>query len=187
MTDPNDLTPAERRAFEALPREANPPTGLEDRTVALLQARGVLAVPLRPLAVPPTRRWHPAWLVGALAASLALFASGIAVGQFLGARSATIAAAVGLGGSLAERTQQVQRTGSEYVAALAALLQETDTSDAASRLRATEAALGALGAAAQEVSRLAPSDPLAAAVLRGLTERRRASQPPPPTRTVVWY
>lgn len=185
MTDPNDLTPAERRACEALPREAEPPTGLEDRTVALLQARGVLAVPLRPLAA-PTHRWHPAWLVGALAASLALFASGIAVGQFLGARSATIAAAVGLGSSLAERTQQVQRTGSEYVAALSALLQETDTSDA-SRQRATEAALGALGAAAQEVSRLAPSDPLAAAVLRGLTERRRASQPPPPTRNVVWY
>ena len=185
MTDPNDLTPAERRACEALPREAEPPTGLEDRTVALLQARGVLAVPLRPLAA-PTHRWHPAWLVGALAASLALFASGIAVGQFLGARSATIAAAVGLGSSLAERTQQVQRTGSEYVAALSALLQETDTSDA-SRQRATEAALGALGAAAQEVFRLAPSDPLAAAVLRGLTERRRASQPPPPTRNVVWY
>jgi hypothetical protein len=80
----------------------------------------------------------------------------------------------------------VQRTGSEYVAALSALLQETDTSDA-SRQRATEAALGALGAAAQEVFRLAPSDPLAAAVLRGLTERRRASQPPPPTRNVVWY
>ena len=185
MTDPNDLTPAERRAFEALPREAEPPTSLEGRTVALLQARGVLAVPLRPLAA-PTHRWHPAWLVGALAASLALFASGIAVGQFLGARSATIAAAVGLGSSLAERTQQVQRTGSEYVAALSALLQETDTSDA-SRQRATEAALGALGAAAQEVFRLAPSDPLAAAVLRGLTERRRASQPPPPTRNVVWY
>jgi hypothetical protein len=185
VTDPNDLTPAERRAFEALPREADPPTGLEGRTVALLRARGVLAAPLRPLAL-PTRHWHPAWLVGALAASLALFASGIAVGQFLGARSATIAAAVGMGSSLAERTQQVQRTGSEYVAALSALLQETDTSNA-SRQRATEAALGALGAAAQEVSRLAPSDPLAAAVLRGLTESRRASQPPPPTRNVVWY
>jgi hypothetical protein len=186
VTDPNELTPAERRAFEALPREAQPPMGLEGRTVALLQARGVLAVPLRPVAT-PSRHWHPVWLVGALAASLAVFASGIAVGQFLGARSATIAAAVGLGGSLAERTQHVERTGSDYVAALAALLQEADTSDAVSRQRATEAALGALGAAAQEVSRLAPSDPLAAAVLRGLTERRRASQPPPPTRNVVWY
>lgn len=186
MTDPNDLSPAERRAFEALPRTAEPPRDLEDRVVALLQARGLLAVPLRPVAAPP-RRWQPAWVAGALAASLALFASGIAVGQFLGARSATIAAAIGLGSTIAERTQQVERTGSEYVAALSALLRGTDTTDAAARERAREAALAALSSAAQEVTRLAPNDPLAAAVLRGLTERRRAGQPPPSTRTVVWY
>lgn len=187
MTDPRDaLTPAERRAFEALPREAEPSKGLEDRTVALLQARGVLAVPLRPVGAAP-RRWQPAWLVGALAASLALFASGFAAGQYLGARSATIAAAVGLGGSIAERTQHVQRTGSEYVAALAALAQERDTSDLPARRQATQTALNALGAAAQEVARLAPDDPLAAAVLRGLTERRQATQPPAAQRAVVWY
>ena len=187
MTDPHDeLTPAERQAFQALPLEAEPPKGLEDRTVALLQARGVLAVPLRPVGTVP-RRWQPAWLVGALAASVALFASGFASGQYLGARSATIAAAVGLGGSIAERTQHVQRTGSDYVAALAALSQERDTSDIAGRQQATQTALSALGAAAQEVARLVPDDPLAAAVLRGLTERRRAAQPPAAQRAVVWY
>jgi len=184
VTDPYDeLTPAERHAFQALPREAEPRKGLEDRTVALLQARGVLAVPFR--AAP--RRWQPAWLVGALAASVALFATGFAAGQYLGARTATIAAAVGLGGSIAERTQHVQRTGSEYVAALAALVQERDTSDLAARQQATQTALNALGAVAQEVARLAPDDPLAAAVLRGLTERRRAAQPPAAQRAVVWY
>jgi hypothetical protein len=185
--DPHDeLTPAERRAFEALPREARLSAELEDRTVAMLQARGILAVPLRPVSGAP-RHWHPAWLVGALAASLALFATGFATGQYLGARAATIAAAVGFGGSLAERTQHVERTGSEYVAALAGLLQERDTSDMAARGRATQAALDALGAAAQEVARLAPDDPLAGAVLRGLTERRRAMQAPAAQRAVVWY
>jgi len=110
VTDPHDeLTPAERRAFEALSREADAPRGLEDRTVALLQARGVLAVPFRPVRAAP-RYWQPAWLVGAIAASLALFATGFAFGQYLGARTATIAAAVGLGGSIAERTQHVERT-----------------------------------------------------------------------------
>jgi hypothetical protein len=187
VTDPHDeLTPAERQAFRALPREGEPPESLEDRTVALLQARGVLAVPLRPIGAAP-RRWQPAWLVGALAASVALFASGFAAGQYLGARTATIAAAVGLGGSIAERTQHVQRTGSEYVAALAALAQERDTGDVAGRQRATQTALFALGAAAQEVARLAPDDPLAAAVLRGMTERRRQAQPPAAQRAVVWY
>jgi hypothetical protein len=187
VTDPHDeLTPAERRAFEALPRERPAPPSLEDRIVALLRSRGELAVPLRPVGA-PARRWQPAWLVGAVAASLALFATGFATGQYLGARSATIAAAVGLGSSLAERTQYVERTGSEYVAALATLIQERDTADAAARTRATQAALDALGAAAREVARLAPDDPLAAAVLRGLTDRRRASQPPVEQRAVVWY
>lgn len=186
MTDPHDLTPAEREAFASLARHADPARDLEDRTVALLQARGLLAVPLRPALAPP-RRVQPAWLVGAIAASLALFASGIAVGQFLGARSATLAAAVGAGTTVAERAQHVERTGSEYVAALSALLQDADSADAASNERAREAALTVLAAAAEEVSRLAPNDPLAAAVLRGLTERRRAGQPSPSTRTVVWY
>jgi len=187
VTDPHDeLTPAERRAFEALSREADAPRGLEDRTVALLQARGVLAVPFRPVRAAP-RYWQPAWLVGAIAASLALFATGFAFGQYLGARTATIAAAVGLGGSIAERTQHVERTGSDYVAALAALSQSRDTNDVAGRQQATQTALSALGAAAQEVARLAPEDPLAAAVLRGLTERRRQMQPPAAQRAVVWY
>ena len=187
MTDPHDeLTSAERRAFAALPREAEPSADLEDRTVALLQDHGVLAVPLRRVAG-HRRRIQPLWLVGAAAASVALFASGMVVGQLLGARAATLAAAVGLQGSLAERTAHVERTGSQYVAAVASLLQGRDTSDTVARERARQAALDGLGAAAQEVARLAPDDPLAAAVLRGLTERRRADQPPAAQRAVVWY
>ena len=186
MTDPRDnLTPAERRAFEALPREVEPPRGLEDRTVAMLQSRGILAVPLRPLAAQP-RRWQPAWLVGAAAASLALFASGMAVGQFLGARSATLAAAVGAG-SMAQRAQNVERTSNQYLQALASLSQASDSGDAGTRERATQAALTSLSSAAREVARLAPDDPLAAAVLRGLAERSSIRLKTPPTRTVVWY
>ncbi len=185
MTDPNDeLTPVERQAFEALPRQAEPRADLEDRTVALLQERGLLAIPLHRAG---RRRWQPLWIVGAAAASVALFASGMVVGQVVGARSATLAAAVGLQTSLAERTALVERTGTQYTQAVAALLQSRDTADATGRARATQTALDALGSAAQEVVRLAPDDPLAAAVLRGLTERRRASQPPAAQRTVVWY
>jgi hypothetical protein len=185
VTEPrDDLTPAERRAFAALPRAVEPPPGLEDRTVAMLQSRGMLAVPLRPLAARP-RRWQPAWLVGAVAASLALFASGLAVGQYLGARTATLAAAVGAG-SMAQRAQDVERTSSQYLEALASFSQGSDSADSRTRERATQAALTSLTAAAREVARLAPDDPLAAAVLRGMAERsHRAS--PAPTRTVVWY
>ena len=185
MTDPRDnLTPAERRAFEALPRDVEPPRGLEDRTVAMLQSRGMLAVPLRPIGATP-RRWQPAWLVGAVAASLALFASGMAVGQYLGARTATIAAAVGAG-SMAQRAMNVDRTGTQYLEALASFSQWSDSADAGTRQRATQAALTSLTTAAREVARLAPDDPLAAAVLRGLAERSRQGNSSP-SRTVVWY
>jgi hypothetical protein len=185
VTDSRDeLTPAERRALDALPREVEPPRGLEDRTVATLQSRGMLAVPLRPIGAVP-RRWQPAWLVGAAAASLALFASGMAVGQYLGARTATIAAAVGAG-SMAQRVQNVERTSNQYLEALASFSQWSDSADAGTRARATQAALRSFTAAAREMARLAPDDPLAAAVLRGLADRSRQGSPAP-TRTVVWY
>ncbi len=46
MNDSDDLTPSERRAFEALPRERAPRAELEDRVVAALQRRGLLPIPL---------------------------------------------------------------------------------------------------------------------------------------------
>ena len=72
MNETDDLTPAERRAFEALPRERAPRGGLEDRVVAALQRRGLLAILRakegpreRPfvLATQRHRRWKP-WLLG---------------------------------------------------------------------------------------------------------------------------
>jgi len=185
VSDPNDLSRGEQRAFDALPRETEPPPGLEDRTVALLRARGLLATPLRPVAAAP-RRVNPMWLIGSIAAGLALFLSGTAVGQYLGARTATIAAAVGAGASYAERAEHVQQASSRYLEALASLNRGSDSADTATRLAATQAALSALGAAAEEVSRLAPDDPLAAAVMRGLADRAREGREAP-TRTVVWY
>ena len=71
--------------------------------------------------------------------------------------------------------------------ALVALNQLTDSADAPTRARAKLAALTALGAAAEEVAHLAPNDPLAAAVLRGLNERSREQGPAPSSRSVVWF
>src|SRR5688572_11688162 len=61
-----------------LPQESMPSTLLEERTVRELRSRGVLR----------RQRWLPtSWLVGSAAASIALFASGVAVGQWVGTRS----------------------------------------------------------------------------------------------------
>ena len=64
---------------------------------------------------------------------------------------------------------QVQRTGSEYVAALEALTAaDGATADSG---QAVEVALTALWAAANEIVRLAPDDPLAARILQGFQAR----------------
>ncbi len=183
----DELTPGERRAFEALPRERAPRAELEAKVVAALQRRGLLAIPLTGRA--GGRRLLAPWLVGAVAASLALFAGGFAAGQYFGQRSGAAAAISGVraSGSAAQVAAHVERAGTMYVAALVALNQLSDSADAPTRAKARQAALTALGAAAEEVAHLAPSDPLAAAVLRGLNERNREQGPAPSSRSVVWF
>jgi hypothetical protein len=65
----DDLTPEERAAFQALPKTAEPPPRLEDAVVGALFAQGVLR---------PRRSWRAPAL---LAAALALFAAGLAIGR----------------------------------------------------------------------------------------------------------
>ena len=186
MNDDDELTPVERRALDALPREREARADLEERVVGALRRRGLLPIPL---ALRPARRHLLPWAAG-VAAALALFAGGFAAGQYFGTRSGAAAA---LGGVQASQRTAVQvaahaeRAGALYVAALAALNQVNDSTDANTRAKARQAALAALGAAASEVAQLAPDDPLAAAVVRGLNDRTREQRPAPSTRSVVWF
>lgn len=76
MTESNDeLTSDERAAIGALPREAVPPSGLEDATVAALRARGLLA-PAR-----AHRRWRGIPMLAGLAAAVTLFLGGLMLGR----------------------------------------------------------------------------------------------------------
>lgn len=185
--DPRDeLSPAERRAMGALPRERAPSPDLEERTVALLRAHGHLATPIG-VSRGAGHWWRGPWLVGAVAAALAIFASGIVVGQLLGERNALLLVGASSRASEAQLAAHVERAGRLYVATLASLNQSKDTTDTPARLAAREAALAVLGSAAEEISHLAPDDPLAAAVLRGLNQRNRQQEPAAPSRSVVWY
>ncbi len=188
MNGSDDLTPAERRALAELPRAKTPPGELENRVVAALQRRGLLPIPLG--AAPGGRRRVTPWMVGAAAAAVALFVGGFAVGESFGARAGAAAALSGVQaarGNAAEVAAHVERAGTMYVAALVALNHLSDSADAPTRARARQAALAALGGAAGEIAQLAPNDPLAAAVLRGLNERNRERGPAPSSRSVVWF
>ena len=73
MTE-DELTPSEREAFAALPREAEPSDLLEERTVRALRAAGLLGQRR------PWRRPVFTWAAAA-AACLLFFVAGFAAGQ----------------------------------------------------------------------------------------------------------
>jgi hypothetical protein len=181
--DRDDLTLEERDAFAALPRERVPPGGLEDRVVGALRDEGLLGAAFpRAGAARITR----GWLVAAAAAGLALFASGVATGQWMGARSTADVVSAVVDGDALSRALQVQQAGSEYVRALARLSDLADELEAEDLAPGREAARVALHAAALELGRLAPEDATIQLVLAVLEERSRQADEGT-ARTTIWF
>ena len=171
----DELTAAERQALDALPRETDPGQLLEERTVRALREKGLLAtvraggVESTPPAQSPSHG-RPWWRsAAAIAAGIALFAGGMSIGQVMGSRQTAEAFQTVFVEGDVRLASQVQRTGSEYVAALEALTAADGT--VADSGQAVEVALTALWAAANEIVRLAPDDPLAARILQGFQAR----------------
>jgi hypothetical protein len=181
----DELTPEERAAMESLPRERPPDRALEERIVRALRAQGLLErpAPLR-LSIPPI-----GWFAAA-AASVMLFAGGFALGSWLEARHTTrvvldmhqrdaaLAAALG------------QRTGSAYVSALAALASVAQDKQPQELAPAREAAVNALYAAANQMVRLVPEEPVAVDILQGMARAARGDSLDAATgepRRVVWF
>jgi hypothetical protein len=178
MTHHHDLTPEEQAELAALPRERTPGRLLEERTVKALRARGLLREPHR----------RASWLVASLAASLALFAGGFAAGQWTATREVTTSLAAAHEQTAMHAAQAVQQTGSAYVAALIALARYTDSTKSPGVEEGREAAAAALYAAASELVRLAPDDPVARAivsVLADMDSQQRGETTR--ARNVVWF
>jgi hypothetical protein len=143
--------------LESLPREAEPARDLWPG----IEAR----VTSRPASRPVRRHLNRL----RLAAALLLFASGVAVGRFSVSKPSTAAPAVAPGHALAA-AEEVQRTGSEYVAAVAALRGEVR---AETRNQGREAALSTVFGAAHELARMAPEDLAARQILTTASRARR--------------
>lgn len=178
LPEPIEWTADEQKALSELPREADPGRLLEERTVRGLREEGLLGSSGRVDADPNGRRAHvgPSWwqAAAAVAAGIALFAGGVSVGQGMGARQAADAFQTVFQDGDALLAARVQRAGSDYVASLSAL-SDADGPTVADSGQAVEVALTALWAAATEIVRLAPDDPLAARILQGFEARARAS------------
>lgn len=163
----DELTAEERNAFASLPRERIPPAALEERVVGSLRAEGLLGA--------PRRRRGPGgpWIAAALAAGIALFASGVAVGQWSAGRGMVhaVSSALERADDPAQAATQVQEAGSEYVRAVARLAELAGPGSDGELASGAEAARVALHAAALELGRLSPDDPTLRLVLAVLEER----------------
>ena len=157
------------RRLASLPLEAEPARDLWPAVAARI------ASPAQPAARPPRR-----FLVQA-AAALLLFASGIAVGHRWGIRAGA-APRLSTARDPFVAAAEVQRTGTEYVAALRSLAECSDSSGA--RKQGREAALSAFYGAANELVRLAPRDAGAGQILAAVSDCRSPEPERPKGRTV---
>jgi hypothetical protein len=168
---------------QALSREHEPSRMLEERTVSALRTRGILQS-RRP------QRFNSGWMAGGVAASIALFAMGVVFGQWLGTRHTAAVVSAVQQNDAAQAALQVQRAGSEYVGALQTMARFADAGNREVSLQGREVALTALYAAANEVVRLAPNDPIAAEILRGfqsVRQQQAVKQNIAPERRIVWF
>jgi len=150
MTDDDVLheNPAEQDLLlrlAALPQEAEPARDLWPGIAARLAPETLITVPARSR----PRRFR---LLLQTAAAVLLFTAGVAVGRQWEDRPA---APSSVRDALAPAVE-VQRTGTEYVAALRFLAERPDSP--ATQAQGREAALSALYGAAHELVRLSPND-----------------------------
>ena len=185
----DELTPDERALFAALPRERDPGRLLEERTVRALRDRGVVHAPGKPRRV---IRFRPGWMTGAVAAGLALFLGGLTTGQYLATRNMGQVVAAVQAHDQRQAAQLVQQTGSAYIQALATLSQVSNTTAGAQGQQGREVASSMLRAAADEVVRMNPNDPVATGILaafdRAGVQQQAATKPDTAGKqSVVWF
>jgi len=181
----DDLSPEELAAFRALPRERDPGDLLEHRTVRALRARNLLRQPERRGIV-----LSPAWLTAAAAVLVAVFTGGFAIGQWIEARQNDQTLIALRQQDAAQAAAVVQQTGSAYLAALSAFAEASRSSQKPHDVtQGREVASTILQAAANEMVRLSPEDPLAVQILRSLERARSDStaKVPAATRQVAWF
>jgi len=188
--DPEEenLTEEEREAIRALPREMIPPATLEDRVADALRAEGLLG-PVQSKGRLPQWSWGRATWVAAAAAGIALFASGVVVGQWNAARGVADAMARQFSADPAAQAAQVQEAGSDYVRAVAHLADLAAQGDEQAVAPGLEAARVALHAATMELARVSPDDPTLRLVLAVLEDRLRASRQDTTktARKTIWF
>jgi len=185
----DELTTEESARMRALPRELDPDDSLEERTVRALRAEGLLRhAPAKIVRFPLS----PLWLGAAAAACFVLFAGGFFFGSWMEARHTTQVVSLMHEQDATRAAALVQQTGSAYVSAMSALASYAESKQQTSPGKATEIAQGrevavnALHAAANQLVRIAPEDPLAVSILAGMNKAAKQDSTGGTDR-LVWF
>lgn len=161
----------------------DPGPEFEERIVRALRERGLLGQSGHSRG---SRRLG-AWLSVA-AAGVVLFAAGIAVGEYHGARRIAAALDAENQPDVRHAAALVQRAGTDYVTAVAKLADVAASGkDANEASQGREVAVSALRAAAVELQHVAPDDPLALRILDVVRPASLDSSPTSAGRRVIWY
>jgi hypothetical protein len=170
-----DLSPM----VDVLPRELQPGDLLEERTVRALRHAGLLG---------RRRVITRGWIVGGAAAAIALFTSGLAIGQWTASRNATNLLVAQQHANLQQTAAIVEKAGNAYVQAMSNLAESQQPRTSAEALYARETALTILHQAANQMVRLAPNDPVAVNILQGLDQAKERPAPEHrKARRVIWF
>jgi len=119
---------------------------------------------LRSTLRPPRSRWPR--IAGAVAASVLLFALGIAIGRWSAGPGTPSASPV------ANLPVSIQSEGTEYVAAVTRFAQEAGRMTPIEREQAREASLAVMHGAAWELLQFEPDDPVAGKVFELVSDER---------------
>jgi hypothetical protein len=177
----DELTAEEGAAIDALPKERTPPRVVEQWLLRTLHDRRILQ--------PAGRSMTPLKWLGAFAAGVLLFAGGMGAGEQLQSRADARAGRLMSSEDSRRLAAAVQRTGSEYVAAVARLRESIEAGASADQLApGREAALAALEAAARELLTIAPEAGRAADIVADIDNAVPTPQDDPVRRRrVIWF
>jgi hypothetical protein len=156
-----ELTPDEKKALDALPRDRMPSAALEDRVVDALRNSGLLAQ-RRVIELTKGR------IAAAVAACIVLLISAFALGQWAGARQIAGDDIIVPEAGEISVALTLQQAGSAYVLALQRFAAMPDSINGNQAVQGREVALTTLYTAADQVTRLVPKNELARQLLAAI-------------------
>lgn len=159
----DELTPSEKKAMKALPRERIPSAALEESVVKALRDRGILQTGKRLVIEVTSLR-----IACAVAASIVLVIAAFALGHWTGSREIEHMDMTTLATSEISAAASLQRAGTAYVLALENFVSLPDSTSSEEMYQGREVALSTLYTAADQMTKIVPKNYLAGQLLQAI-------------------